>query len=150
MAELLIGRLRAQLRPGTRVGFIEPDFRSPLARIAYLEAGGRAELAPLRAWGTMMNQIYLSRRISPAVGATLARAMEAAGYSRVRSSYFECPMDALVIENMVMCYDELRDALVAQNIMSAHEVDEEARRLKALPADSLPAVWGAFRVSAEA
>ena len=30
MAELFIGRLRARLRPSTRIGFIEPDFRSPL------------------------------------------------------------------------------------------------------------------------
>src|SRR5205814_8660556 len=34
MAEFLLGRLRAALRPGTRVGFIEPDFRTPLARLA--------------------------------------------------------------------------------------------------------------------
>src|SRR4051812_49113032 len=31
MAELVLGRLRAALRPGTRVGFLEPDFRTPLA-----------------------------------------------------------------------------------------------------------------------
>ena len=29
MAEFMLGRLRAALRPGTRVGFLEPDFRSP-------------------------------------------------------------------------------------------------------------------------
>ena len=32
------------MRPGTRVGFIEPDFRSLLGRLAYLEATGRSEL----------------------------------------------------------------------------------------------------------
>src|SRR5207253_568565 len=46
-AECLLGRLRPRLTPGTRVGFIEPDFRSPLARVSYLEATGRPELAPL-------------------------------------------------------------------------------------------------------
>src|SRR5438552_2481409 len=28
MVEFLLGRLRARLRPGTRVGFLEPDFRT--------------------------------------------------------------------------------------------------------------------------
>ena len=41
MAEVFVGRLRTSLQPGTRIGFIEPDFRSPLARVAYLEATGR-------------------------------------------------------------------------------------------------------------
>ena len=47
MVEFVLGRLRARLRPGTRVGLLEPDFRSPLARLAYLEATGRPELEPL-------------------------------------------------------------------------------------------------------
>src|SRR5205807_232901 len=34
MAELLLGTLRTRLRPGTRLGLIEPDFRTPLARLA--------------------------------------------------------------------------------------------------------------------
>src|ERR1019366_5611128 len=45
MVELMLGRLRAVSRPGTRVGFIEPDFRSPLGRLGFLEATGRPELA---------------------------------------------------------------------------------------------------------
>ncbi len=48
MVEFVLGRLRAILRPGTHVGFLEPDFRIPLARLAYLEATGRTDLAPLR------------------------------------------------------------------------------------------------------
>ena len=46
MAEFLLGKLRAALRPGTRVGFVEPDFRSPLARLAYLEATTRPNCPP--------------------------------------------------------------------------------------------------------
>src|SRR6516225_6131504 len=80
MAELLLGRLRAAVRPGTRVGFLEPDFRAPLARLAYLEATGRPGLEPLRAWATAINRLYLARGLSPAVGATLALALEGAGY----------------------------------------------------------------------
>lgn len=147
MAELLVGRLRQRLRPGTRMGFIEPEFRAPLARVAYLEAGGQAELAPLRIWGTMMNQLYLSRRISPAVGATLGRAMEFAGYRNVRSEFFECPTDAHVVENMMMCYDEVREAIVSLGILTASEVAEQVERLRSLSNKALPAVWGAYRVT---
>src|SRR4051794_7721847 len=70
MAEFVLGRLRARLRPGTRVGFLEPDFRTPLARLTYLEATGRPELEPLRVWTLAINQLYLATRISPSVGAT--------------------------------------------------------------------------------
>jgi len=149
MAELLIGRLRARLRPGTRVGFIEPDFRSPLARIAYLEATGRPELAPLRIWGRMMSELYLARRISMAVGATLGRAMELAGYRQVRSEWCECRSDALAIENMVMCYEEVRETIAALGILTPAEVDEQTRLLQKLPLDALPSVWGVFRVVGE-
>lgn len=149
MVELLVGRLRAALRPGTRLGFIEPDFRTPLARIAYLEATGRLELAPLRVWGTAINQLYLARRISPAVGSTLGRAMEQAGYRNVRVGWSECATDPGSIENMAMFYDEVRDTLAALGILSAAESAEQQRLLRALPAGTLPAVWGAFRVVCE-
>ncbi len=69
MVEFMLGRLRAVLRPGTRVGFIEPDFRTLLGRLAYLEATGRTELAPLRGWAIAINQLYLANRLSPDVGA---------------------------------------------------------------------------------
>jgi len=150
MAELLIGRLRTAVRPGTRVGFIEPDFRSRLARLAYLEATGRPELAPLRIWAAAINELYLARRISPDVGATLGMALEAAGYRRVRAEWAECPSDELVIENMVMFYDEVRDALQALGIVTAAQIDEQQRSLRALATTSLPAVWGIFRVAGEA
>ena len=82
MVELVLGRLRAMLRPGIRVGFLEPDFRTLLARLAWLQATGRPELAPLGVWATAINALYLAGRISPDVGATLARALEIAGYQR--------------------------------------------------------------------
>src|SRR5207248_11573689 len=59
MVEFMLGRLRARLRPGTRLGFLEPDFRSPLGRLGYLEATGRPELGTLRVWATAINQLYL-------------------------------------------------------------------------------------------
>jgi ubiquinone/menaquinone biosynthesis C-methylase UbiE len=68
MAEFLLGRLRAAVRPGTRVGFLEPDFRTPLGRLAYLEVTGRPELAPLRVWAFAINQLYLANRLSPTSG----------------------------------------------------------------------------------
>jgi trans-aconitate methyltransferase len=150
MAEFVIGRLRARLRPGTRVGFVEPDFRTPLAQIAHLESTGRPEVAPLRVFATAINQLYAARRISPAVGATLAAAMQAAGYQRVRAAWHELPSDASVIENITMFYDEVRDVLASLGILSASEADEQQSLLRSLPADPLPAVWGVHRVAAEA
>ena len=69
MVELLLGKLLARLNPGTRIGFLEPDFRIPLARLARLEATDRPELAPLRVWAFAINHLYLATQISPAVGA---------------------------------------------------------------------------------
>jgi ubiquinone/menaquinone biosynthesis C-methylase UbiE len=150
MAEFVLGRLRARLRPGTRVGFLEPDFRSPLARLAHLEAAGRPELAPLRVWATAINQLYLARRLSPDVGASLARTLETAGYRRVRAVWAECPSDALALENMRMFYDEVRDRLHELGILSADEVGRQQQLLREPPPPSLPAVWGVHRVACEA
>jgi ubiquinone/menaquinone biosynthesis C-methylase UbiE len=150
MVEFVLGRLRAAVRPGTRVGFLEPDFRSPLARLAYLEATGRPELAPLRVWAVAINQLYQVNRLSPDVGAHLARTMELAGYRRVRAGWAERRSDALMIENMLMFYDEVRDRLRALNILTGAQVDEQQRLLRALPAGSLPAVWGIHQVAGEA
>jgi hypothetical protein len=149
MAEFLVGRLRTVLKPGTRVGFVEPDFRAPLARIAYLEATGHTEVVPLRVFATAINQLYQARRISPAVGATLGPAMEAAGFRRVRSAWHELPSDESVIENIALIYDEVGDVLADLGILTAAEVDEQQRRLGAMPAGPLPAVWGVHRVAAE-
>ncbi|HZZ82727.1 MAG TPA: hypothetical protein VFE62_29785, partial [Gemmataceae bacterium] len=147
MVEFVLGRLRATLRPGTRVGFLEPDFRSPLARLAYLEATGRPELAPLCAWAVAINHLYLARQISPAVGATLARTLERAGYHNVRSDWTETRSNAFTIENMLMFYDEVRDRLIELGIMTADEIDRQQALLRALPTDNLPPAWGIFRVA---
>ncbi len=150
MVEAVLGRLRAALRPGTRGGFIEPDFRTPLARLAYLEATGRRELAPLRVWAFAINQLYLASRLSPDVGATLGGALQLAGYRGVRSHWAEGRSDALTLENMGMFYDEVRDRLTDLGILTGPEIDEQQRLLRTLPAEGLPAAWGAFRVAAEA
>jgi trans-aconitate methyltransferase len=150
MAESLVGRLRGRLGAGTRVGFIEPDFRTPLARLAALEAGGRTDLAPLRVWATAINHLYAARRISPAVGATLAAAMSEAGYRGVTTAWHEVPTDAVMIENMGMFYDEVRGPLAELGVLSAAEVDEQQRALRSLAAGYLPAVWGVHRVAAVA
>ena len=150
VAEFVLGRLRARLRPGTPVGFIEPDFRSPLARIAYLEATGRAELAPLRVFATAVNQLYAARRISPAVGATLAETLEMAGYQQVRSAWTECPSDERMIENMLHFYAEVQRPLDELGILEAGENARQRALLEALPVGSLPPFWGMFRVLAQA
>jgi SAM-dependent methyltransferase len=149
MAEFLLGRLRDALKPGTRVGFIEPDFRTPLARLAHLQVTGRPELAPLAAWAVAINNLYLANRISPDVGATLAQTLRTAGYTNVRGDWSECRSDRLMIENMLMFYDEVRDRLAALGIMTADEVAQQQRLLGALAPDKLPAAWGIFRVAGE-
>jgi hypothetical protein len=149
MAEILLGRLRASVRPGTRVGFLEPDFRAPLARLAYLEATGRTEVEALRAWAVAINQLYLARRLSPAVGATLAAALEAAGYQRVRSAWEECRSDPAMVENMILFYDEVHERLTALEILSADEITRQQKLLRTVPAASLPPAWGTFRVACE-
>ncbi len=150
MVEFVLGRLRAALRPGTRVGFLEPDFRAPLARLAYLEATGRPELAPLCAWAVAINHLYLANQISPAVGATLARTLEIAGYRNVRADWSESRSNALTIENMLMFYDEVRGRLQTLGIMTGAEIDRQQQLLRALPAENLPAAWGIFQVVCEA
>jgi ubiquinone/menaquinone biosynthesis C-methylase UbiE len=149
MVEFMLGRLRAVLRPETRAGFIEPDFRTPLARLGYLEATGRRELAPLRVWATAINQLYEVNRLSPDVGATLARTLEAAGYHNVRAGWSECRSDDLMIENMLMFYDEVRDRLQAAGILTAAEIDEQQKLLRALSPQSLPPAWGSHRVTCQ-
>lgn len=149
MAELLLGRLRAVLQPGTRVGFIEPDFRSPLARLSYLETTRRPELAPLRAWAIAINRLYQANRISPDVGASLARTLEMAGFQKVRAGWQECRSDGMMVENMLMFWDEVRDRLQALDIMSGDEIDRQKSLLRGLSPDSLPAVWGTHRVACE-
>jgi ubiquinone/menaquinone biosynthesis C-methylase UbiE len=151
MVEFVFGRLRARLRPGTRVGLLEPDFRSPLGRLAYLEAMGRSEVATMCVWARAINELYLARRISPAVGATLARTLELAGYQRVRETWQECPTDAAALENMLMFFDEVRDRLIALGILTGEAIDEQQRLLRAmLTGPTLPAAWGIFRVACEA
>jgi len=150
MVEFMLGRLRAALRPGTRVGFLEPDFRTLLGRLGYLEATGRTELAPFRIWAVSINQLYQLRQLSPDVGATLARTLETAGYRNVRANWTECRSDELVIENITMFYDEVRDTLVSLGILSAEEIEQEKELMRALPPGPHPAVWGIHRVACEA
>ena len=123
MAECVLGRLRAALRPGTRVGFIEPDFRTPLGRLAYLEATGRPELEPLRIWAYAINHLYLASQISPHVGATLAQTLDVAGYRGVRANWSECRSDGMMVENMIMFYDEVHGRLESLGLMTAQEIE---------------------------
>jgi ubiquinone/menaquinone biosynthesis C-methylase UbiE len=149
MAEFVLGRLRARLRPGARVGFLEPDFRTPLARLAYLEATGRPDVAPLCVWATAINHLYEANRLSPDVGATLAQTLESAGYRRVHAHWTECRSDHMAIENMLLFYDEVRERLQALGILTAEGIEHQQRLLRALPAQGLPPAWGIYRVTAE-
>jgi hypothetical protein len=150
MAEQFLGRLRARLRRGTRVGFIEPDFRSPQAQIAWQVASGRTELEPLLVWGTAINQLYNANRISPCVGATMLRALELCTLGRTRSAWFMCRSNAAMLENMRWFYAEVRDRLDEKGILPAAEVDRQRQLLAELATNDLPAAWGMFAAVAEA
>jgi ubiquinone/menaquinone biosynthesis C-methylase UbiE len=145
MAEILLGKLKLALKPGTRVGFMEPDFCSLLGRLTALEAK-QPELEPLRVWAIAINQLYHANRISPAVGATLGRTLQLAGYQNVQENWQEFPTDGAVIENMLMFYDEVRDTLHNAGILTAAEVDRQQSLLRAFRPGA-PAVWGMFRVT---
>ena len=53
---------------------------------------------PLGTWAVAINQLYQANRLSPDVGATLARALELAGYRHVRADWTECRSDGLMVE----------------------------------------------------
>jgi ubiquinone/menaquinone biosynthesis C-methylase UbiE len=147
MVEYLLGQLRTVLPPGTRLGFLEPDFRRALTNLAYV-AVGRPELAPLLIFERALNDLYAAWRISPAVGASLAPTLEDAGYANVRHAWHPFVTDADVIENMIQIYDEVRDTFAALNISSPTEMDEQKKLLAALPIGTLPTVWGVHQVTA--
>ena len=148
MAEYLLGRLRETLRPGTRIGFLEPDFRRPLAHLAYREATGRPELAPLLIFSKAINDLYAAWRISPAVGASLAPTLEEAGYSHVRHAWHPFVTDESVIENMGMIYEEVRETFDSLGIIKSAEITEQQKLLRTLPIGTLPPVWGLHEVTA--
>jgi hypothetical protein len=149
MAEFLLGRLKAALAPGTRLGFLEPDFRRPLARIAFAEVK-QPELAPLLVFSKAINDLYAAWRISPAVGASIAPALQEAGYANVQHSWHPFVTDADVLENMQLIYDEVRDTFTALNIITPAQMDEQKKLLGALAVGALPPVWGLHQVTATA
>lgn len=147
MPEVLLGRWRHVLRPGTRLGFIEPEFRLLIGRLAALEGQGRRELAPLRRWAEGISRYYQACRLSPTIGATLAGTLAAAGYEQVEGEWFECPMDSNGIENILLYYDEIRDRYEALGVMAAAQIDRDKESLAALSTNGLPAVWGMYCVT---
>lgn len=148
MAEAFLGRLRVALRPGTRVGFIEPEFRALLGRFAALELRGRPELAVLRRWAEGISRFYQKSGLSPEIGATMGWALEAAGYRDVHAETCESPTDETVIENLLLIYDEVREKYRELGIMTPEEIEQEQRELRALSAANIPAVWGVHSVTA--
>lgn len=148
LVEEFVGRLRIALRPGTRVGFLELEFRALLGRFTVLEATGRPELAPLRLWAEGISRFYQLSGLSPVIGATLAWAFEAAGYRNIQTQRCEFPTNETVIANWLLYYDEIREKYMRLGIMTADEIDEQKRQLRALPPGKYPAVYGMYAVSA--
>lgn len=145
--EVLLGELRNAMRPATRMGFIEPDFRIALGRLVAIEQKGHAELAPLRRWVEGISRYYQARDLAPGIGATLAPTLRVAGFEAVHAEWWECPTDSVALENMRLFYDEVRDAYVSLGIMNSHEIERDQELLMNLHMDNLPAVWGMHCVS---
>lgn len=149
MVEIMLGRLRSMLKPGTKFGFLEPDVRTLLARLAYLQATDRPDIAPLLVWATTMNQLFLNARISPEAGSTLSQTLDIAGYRNIRTEWSPNPPLPIMIENMLMLYDEIRASVVSLGILTSAEVTEQQKLLRALSLEGVPPVWGSFRVVCE-
>jgi len=150
MAEAFLGRLHRALRPGVRVGFIEPEFRALLGRFTALEGAGRTELAVLRNWAEGITRFYEQAGLSPGVGATLAWALRGAGFKDVKLEATECPTTETVVQNLLLYYDEIRDKYLSMGIMTAEEIDTQKEQLQALPPGEHPAIWGIYQVTATA
>src|SRR5262249_36168032 len=106
-------------------------------------------LAPLRIFIVTLYSLYQANRISPEIGASLARSCETAGYRNVRNNWVEFRTDSSVIENMIMVYDEIRAAVDSNGILPAAEVDRQQKILESLDGQELPPVWGMYRVACE-
>lgn len=149
MAEFLLGQLKVALPVGTRIGFLEPDFRRPLANLSR-EHAARPELSPLLTFAKMINDLYSAWRISGAVGASLAPTLSDAGYANVRHEWHVFATDESVLENMRLLYDEVRDTCESLGIITPAEITEQQKLLDALVphVGSLPPVWGLHQVTA--
>lgn len=150
MAEGFLGKLHRALKPGTRVGFIEPEFRALLGRFTALEAAGRHELAVLRNWAEGITRFYEGAGVSPGIGATLGWALKGAGFHEVELVASECATTSSVIQNLLLYYDEIREKYLSMGIMTAEEIDQQKQQLRALPPGELPAIWGIYHVTATA
>lgn len=150
LAEAWLGRLHTALPAGTRVGFVEPEFRALLGRFVVLECAGRPELAVLRVWAEGITRFYEACGLSPGIGSTIGWALQASGFHDVNVTSTECPTDATVIENLLLYYSEIRAKYEQLGIMTTAEIEEQKRQLRALPAGELPAVWGIHRITATA
>jgi len=73
--------------------------------------------------------------------------LQLGGYQNVRASWSECRSDEMMIENMLMFYDEVKDRLASFGILTAAKVDEQKSLLSALSPTSLPAAWGIHAVT---
>ena len=147
MPEVLLGKLRSVLPPGTRLGFIEPEFRALAGRLAELQQEGHAELSVFLRWAEGISRYYQACRLSPTIGATLARTLEVAGYENVACEWHECQMDANGLLNMLLYYDEIRERYESLGIMTAAEVERDKKLLAALDPATVPAVWGMYCVT---
>lgn len=147
MAEAWLGKLISAVRPATRIGFIEPEFRVLLARLAIRNARCSDELETLRIWAEGIIRYYTLAELSLSIGATMTLALQTSGCRDVKYSWREFPMDQTTIQNILLYYEEVREKYCSMKIMTNQQIDEQKRRIGLLPAEGLPAVTGMHCVS---
>ena len=150
MVETLIGRLGDRLPAGTRIGFLEPEFRLPSATLARQIAAGRDELLPLVAWARSVSTYYQGLGLSPTIGAGLAGTLAAAGFEDIEATLHTFPAGRLALDNILLFYDEIRERYIELEIMTADELDEQKRLVEGLRDTELPPAWGLYQVTAVA
>jgi hypothetical protein len=55
----------------------------------------------------------------------------------------------MMIENMLMFYDEVRERLQELGILTTAEVEDQKRLLRELSCEALPPAWGTYRIACE-
>ena len=150
MVETFLGALRARVDSGTRIGFLEPEFRLPTARLGWLEQRGHPQIAPLRHWNEGIVRYYQARNLSPDIGAMLPQVFESAGYRAITHRYHGFPLDRDVIENAIMYYEEVSDKYVEMGIMTPDEIEEQTRFFASAQEDPKCSIWGLHFVACKA
>ncbi|MCH2125613.1 MAG: class I SAM-dependent methyltransferase [Pirellulaceae bacterium] len=146
-AEVFLGELRQRLQPQTRIGFIEPEFRIPVVNLVVQIERGRHDLRPLLTWNRHIIDYYSRCGISLDIGVTMPQALRDAGFQNLRHRWQPTPLDKVVLQNMLLFYEEVREKITAMGVCTEAEIDRQLEQISELAPVGLPAVWGTHSVT---